>query len=290
VKVQKESNMLIEGFMLLANRKVAEKIGLKKSQSKPKTFVYRVHDEPNPEKLQKFAELVTKLGYRMKLGSRKGVASSFNHLFDEIAGKGEETMIETLAVRTMSKAEYSTENVGHYGLAFTYYTHFTSPIRRYPDLMVHRLLEKYMAGKPAVNKDEYEEYCIHCSEMERKAVEAERASVKYKQAEFLQDKIGESFTGLISGVSKYGLYVELDGSKCEGMVSLRTMDDDFYYLDEDNYKVIGQHYGREFRLGDHVKVKVKHVDMQRKQMDFVFDELPALKNPKPQKPTYGKKR
>ncbi|MBV2246597.1 MAG: ribonuclease R [Lentimicrobium sp.] len=290
VKVQKESNMLIEDFMLLANRKVAEKVGLKKSQSKPKTFVYRVHDEPNPEKLQKFAELVTKLGYRMKLGSRKGVANSFNRLFDEIAGKGEETMIETLAVRTMSKAEYSTENVGHYGLAFTYYTHFTSPIRRYPDLMVHRLLERYMAGKPSVNKDEYEEYCIHCSEMERKAVEAERASVKYKQAEFLQDKIGERFTGLISGVSKYGLYVELDGSKCEGMVSLRTMDDDFYYLDEDNYKVIGQHNGREFRLGDHVKVKVKHVDMQRKQMDFVFDELPAPKNPKFQKPTSGKKK
>lgn len=290
VKVQKESNMLIEDFMLLANRKVAEKIGLKKGQAKPKTFVYRVHDEPNPEKLQKFAALVTKLGYRMKLGSRKGVANSFNHLFDEIAGKGEETMIETLAVRTMSKAEYSTENVGHYGLAFPYYTHFTSPIRRYPDLMVHRLLEKYMSGKPSVSKDEYEEYCIHCSEMERKAVEAERASVKYKQAEFLQDKIGETFPGLISGVSKYGIYVELDGCKCEGMVSLRNMDDDFYYLDEDNYKVIGQHYGREFRLGDHVKVKVKHVDLQRKQMDYVFDELPAPKNPIPQKKTYGKKR
>ncbi|MDD3743483.1 MAG: ribonuclease R [Lentimicrobiaceae bacterium] len=290
VKVQKESNMLIEDFMLLANRKVAEKVGMRKQKNTAKAFVYRIHDEPNPEKLEKFAQLVAKLGYRMNLGSRKGVASSFNHLFDEIAGKGEETMIETLAVRTMSKAEYSTENVGHYGLAFAYYTHFTSPIRRYPDLMVHRLLDKYLSGKPSVNKDEYEEYCIHCSEMERKAIEAERASVKYKQAEYLQDRIGERFSGLISGVSKYGLYVELDGNKCEGMVSLRSMDDDFYYLDEDNYKVIGQHHGREFRLGDPVKVKVKHVDLQRKQMDFVFDELPAPKNPKYQPTAHNNKR
>lgn len=271
IKEQKESNMLIEDFMLLANRRVAEKIGKKRGNVNPKTFVYRVHDEPNPEKLQKFSEFLIKLGYKLNTGSRKGVANSFNTLFEQIAGKGEKTMIETIAIRTMSKAEYSTVNVGHYGLAFTHYTHFTSPIRRYPDLMVHRLLEWYLEGKESVNKDEYEEYCVHSSEMERKAAEAERASIKYKQAEYLQDKIGQSFTGLISGVSKYGIFVELDGSKCEGMISLKYMDDDFYYLDDDNYRVIGQHHGREFKLGAPVKIRVKRVDLQRKQMDFVLD-------------------
>jgi ribonuclease R len=271
VKEQKEANMLIEDFMLLANRRVAEKIGQKKGQSTPKTFVYRVHDEPNPDKLAKFSEFLTKLGYKLNLGSHKSVANSFNHLFEQIAGKGEKTMIETIAIRTMSKAEYSTVNIGHYGLAFPFYTHFTSPIRRYPDLMVHRLLEWYLEGKGSASKEEYEEYCVHSSEMERKAVEAERASIKYKQAEFLQDKIGQSFNGLISGVSKYGLFVELEGSKCEGMVSMKYMDDDFYYLDEDNYRVIGQHRGREFKLGAQVKIRVKRVDLQRKQMDFVLD-------------------
>lgn len=271
IKEQKESNMLIEDFMLLANRRVAEKIGKKRGNVNPKTFVYRVHDEPNPEKLQKFSEFLTKLGYKLNTGSRKGVANSFNNLFEQIAGKGEKTMIETIAIRTMSKAEYSTVNVGHYGLAFTHYTHFTSPIRRYPDLMVHRLLEWYLEGKGSVNKDEYEEYCVHSSEMERKAAEAERASIKYKQAEYLQDKIGQSFAGLISGVSKYGIFVELDGSKCEGMISLKYMDDDFYYLDDENYRVIGQHHGKEFKLGAPVKIRVKRVDLQRKQMDFVLD-------------------
>lgn len=271
VKEQKEANMLIEDFMLLANRRVAEKIGQKKGQSTPKTFVYRVHDEPNPDKLAKFSEFLTKLGYKLNLGSHKSVANSFNNLFEQIAGKGEKTMIETIAIRTMSKAEYSTVNIGHYGLAFPFYTHFTSPIRRYPDLMVHRLLEWYLEGKGSASKEEYEEYCVHSSEMERKAVEAERASVKYKQAEYLQDKIGQSFNGLISGVSKYGIFVELEGSKCEGMVSMKYMDDDFYYLDEDNYRVIGQHHGREFKLGAPIKIRVKRVDLQRKQMDFVLD-------------------
>ena len=277
IKEQKEANMLIEDFMLLANRKVAEKIGRKTGETKPKTFVYRIHDEPNPDKLQKFSEFLNKLGYKMNIGSRKGLAKSFNQLFDQIAGKGEENMIESIAIRTMAKAVYSTVNIGHYGLAFQHYTHFTSPIRRYPDLMVHRILEWYMHGKASVNKDEYEEYCTHSSEMERKAVEAERASVKYKQAEFLVDKIGQSFNGLISGVSKWGIFVELEGSKCEGMISLRYLDDDFYYLDDDNYRVIGQHYGREFKLGAPVKIKVKQVDLQRKQMDFVLDEEPVSK-------------
>lgn len=276
VKEQKEANMLIEDFMLLANRKVAEKIGQKKGQAKAKTFVYRIHDEPNPDKLQKFSEFLTKLGYKLNIGSHKSVANSFNQLFEQIAGKGEKTMIETIAIRTMSKAEYSTINVGHYGLAFPFYTHFTSPIRRYPDLMVHRLLDWYLAGKGSVGQNEYEEYCVHSSEMERKAVEAERASIKYKQAEYLQDKIGQAFDGLISGVSKYGLFVELEGSKCEGMVSLKYMDDDFYFLDDDNYRVIGQHHGREFKLGDKIRIRVKRVDLQRKQMDFSLDETFAL--------------
>ncbi len=272
IKEQKEANMLIEDFMLLANRSVAEKIGKKKNEEKPKTFVYRIHDEPNPEKLLKFSEFLNKLGYKMNIGSRKQISKSFNNLFEEIAGKGEEAMIESIAIRTMAKAVYSTFNIGHYGLAFPYYTHFTSPIRRYPDLMVHRLFDAYLHGKPSADQNEYEDYCTHSSDMERKAAEAERASVKYKQAEYLQDKIGQSFKGLISGVSKWGIYVELEGNKCEGMISMRDMDDDFYYLDEDSYRVVGQHRGREFRLGDPIDIRVKKVDLQKKQMDFSLDE------------------
>ena len=272
VKEIKDSNRLIEDFMLLANKKVASLIGAKKENSSPKTFVYRVHDEPNAEKLDTFVQFLSKLGYKMKLGSRKNLANSFNNLFENIAGKGEENMIETIAIRTMSKAYYSTDNIGHYGLAFPYYSHFTSPIRRYPDLMVHRLLEMYLEGKASANKADYEVRCEHCSKMEKKAADAERASVKYKQAEYLSDKIGQTFFGLISGVSKWGIFVELEGNKCEGMVSLKQLADDFYYLDEDNYQVIGQRYGHKYKLGDRVKIKIIRVDISKKQMDFVMVE------------------
>ena len=268
IKEQKDSNRLIEDFMLLANRKVAELIGKKQAKEKHKTFVYRVHDMPSPEKLNTFIEFLGKLGYSLKINSQESLARSFNDLFKQIAGKGEENMIETIAIRTMAKAEYSTDNIGHYGLAFKHYTHFTSPIRRYPDLMVHRLLEHYLEGGSSVSKDVYEDKCVHCSLMERNAIEAERDSVKYKQAEFLLDKVGQEFDGLISGVSKWGIYVEIVGNKCEGMVRLQDLQDDFYYLDEDNYQVIGSRYGQQYKLGDPVRIRVKKIDMSRKQMDF----------------------
>ena len=212
IKEDKEANWLIEEFMLLANRRVAERIGAPASNSSPssktrgaKTFVYRVHDEPNPEKLNTFVEFVAKLGYKIRTSSRQALAHSYNSLFESIAGRGEEYMIDSIAIRTMSRAYYSTENIGHYGLGFRYYTHFTSPIRRYPDLMVHRLLQLYLPGGPSVNADEYEDYCRHCSAMEKRAADAERASIKYKQAEFLSDKLGQTFPALISGVSKWGI-------------------------------------------------------------------------------------
>jgi ribonuclease R len=268
VKEQKEANWMIEDFMLLANRRVAERIGRRRGKVEPKTFVYRIHAEPSPEKLNQFVQFVGKLGYNMRLGSERSLAKSFNDLFSQVHGKGEENLIETLAVRTMAKAEYSTDNIGHYGLAFQYYTHFTSPIRRYPDLMVHRLLEAYLDKKPSANKEKYDEMCQHSSEMERKAVEAERASIKYKQVEYMSDKVGQDFDGLISGVSKYGIYVEVKGNKCEGMVRLSEMDDDYYYLDEDNYRVIGNRYKQEFKLGDPIRIRVKHIDIRKKQLDF----------------------
>lgn len=272
VKEQKESNMLVEEFMLLANREVAEFIGKPSGKQKPKTFIYRVHDEPNPEKLSTMAEFVEKLGYKMNVGSRKGISNSFNRLFKQIAGKGEQYLIESIAVRTMSKAEYSTQNIGHYGLSFNYYSHFTSPIRRYPDLMVHRLLFHYLSGGNSAVASEYEEKAQHCSEVERRAMEAERESIKLKQAEYLFDKVGEEFRGTITGVSKWGIFVELSESHCEGMVSLKTMKDDFYYLDEDNYRVVGHKYHEVYQLGDAVDIVVKNVDLSKKQMDFKLVE------------------
>ncbi len=272
IKEDKEANWLIEEFMLLANRRVAERVGapasITSSTRSPKTFVYRVHDEPNPEKLNTFVEFVAKLGYKIKTSSRQALAHSYNSLFESIAGRGEEYMIDSIAIRTMSRAYYSIENIGHYGLGFRYYTHFTSPIRRYPDLMVHRLLQLYLHGGPSVSADEYEEYCRHCSLMEKRAADAERASVKYKQAEYLSDKLEQTFPALISGVSKWGIYAEIEGNKCEGMIPIGSLHGDYYMLDEDNYQVIGRRYGKCYKLGDPVTIRVKGVDMTKKTIDF----------------------
>lgn len=270
VKEQKEAHRLIEDFMLLANQKVAELIGKVDGKHKAKTFVYRVHDEPDPEKLNTFANFVSKLGYNLKLNNRADVVKSYNQLFKDIEGKGEKNMIETIAIRTMSKAYYSTNNIGHYGLSFPFYSHFTSPIRRYPDLMVHRLLHHYLENGNDMSAVDYEEKCKHSSEMERNAIMAERASIKYMQAVYMADKVGQEFDGLISGVSKWGVYVEIQETKVEGMVRMKDMDDDFYFLDEENYQVLGQRNGKAYKLGDPVRIKVKAIHVQKKQLDFVI--------------------
>ena len=284
VREQNESHELIEDFMLMANRTVAETFGKPDSKWKNYTFVYRVHDEPNPEKLNKFMLLISRLGYTMDISSRSKLVSSYNKLFADVEGKGEKNLIETVAVRTMAKAIYTTDNIGHYGLAFDYYTHFTSPIRRYPDLMVHRLIERYLIeNQGSADKKEYEEMCLHSSEMEKQAEEMERQSVKYKQAEYLKDKIGQVFEGLVSGVSKWGLFVELKDNKCEGLVRYENLPGDYYYLDEDNFRVIGEDTGHVIQLGDEVRVVVKAVDLFKHKMDFeMLPDLSMMKR-KPKK-------
>jgi ribonuclease R len=269
----KDSNKLIEEFMLLANRLVAETIGKVGKGRKAKTFVYRIHDLPIPEKLSNFAEFIRRFGYKLKdKGSDAEISKSINNLLDEVQGKKEQNMIETLAIRSMAKATYSTQNVGHYGLAFKYYTHFTSPIRRYPDMMVHRLLERYLSGGRSVNEQQTEEACKHCSNMESLAVNAERTSVKYKQVEFMSDKLGMIFDGVISGVTEWGLYVELADNACEGMVPIRGLVDDYYEYDEKTYSLIGTRKKHRYCLGDPLKIKVVKANLERKQLDFSLVE------------------
>ena len=268
VKERKDAHKLIEDFMLLANRKVAEHVS-KMGKGKHKyTFVYRVHDTPKPDALANFSQFAAKFGYRINTKSDKETAKSLNYLMEDVEGKKEQNVLTQLAIRSMAKAIYTTKSSSHYGLAFDHYTHFTSPIRRYPDVMVHRLLFHYLNGGQSANEEHYEKLCQHSSQMEKKAADAERASVKYKQAEYLRDQVGNVFSGVISGVTEWGMYVEIIENKCEGMIRLRDISDDFYTLDEKNYAIIGQRKKKVYQLGDEVRIRVKNVDLTKKQIDF----------------------
>ena len=272
-KKSKDANKLIEEFMLIANRTVAESIGRVRKGTKAKTLPYRVHDQPDPTKLETLRQFVVKFGYKMKTGGTKGaISKSLNTLMDECAGKKEQKLIETVALRAMMKAKYSIHNIGHYGLAFDYYTHFTSPIRRYPDTMVHRLLTKYQQGGRSANKDHYEELCEHCSDMEIVAQNAERDSIKYKMVEFMADKIGQVYDAHISGIQSYGIYCEIDENHCEGLVSLRDLGGDYYEFDEKNYCLVGRRQHHVYQLGDPVRIRVASANVERKQLDFVIEE------------------
>ncbi len=271
-KESKDANKLIEEFMLLANRTVATAIGLPKDKrKKAKAFVYRVHDMPDQEKLVNLSSLARNFGFKIKpTGTPKEVNRSLNKMLEGVKGRGEENFLSTLAIRSMAKAVYTTENIGHYGLGFDYYTHFTSPIRRYPDMMVHRLLDRYLNGGRSVNVEKLEDECKHSSNMEQLAANAERASIKFKQVEFMGDHLGEVYSGVISGVTEWGLYVELDENKCEGLVPVRDLADDYYDYDEKNYCLVGRRNGNRYRLGDTVKVQVARANLDKKQLDFVL--------------------
>lgn len=267
-KIQKEANQLIEEFMLLANRKVAEFVGKARENYKTKPFVYRIHDKPNPEKFDSFRSFVTRFGYSVEGGTDKQISKSLNKLLKEVKGKKEQNLIETLALRAMAKARYSANNIGHYGLGFPHYTHFTSPIRRYPDMMVHRLLAHYLDGGKPKSEDELERLCKHSTNMEIKATDAERASIKYKQVEFMSDKIGQQYLGVITGVTNFGFFVELNETKCEGLVPIRELHDDFYEFDEESYCLTGRQTDRKFQLGDELMVEVWRANLPKKQLDF----------------------
>lgn len=287
-KMSKEANKLVEELMLLANRTVAKTIGDPGKLRKAKAFVYRIHDKPDPVKLADLASLAANFGYKIKTqGTPREINRSINKMLQEVQGRGEENLLSTLAVRCMAKAVYSVNNIGHYGLCFDYYTHFTSPIRRYPDMLVHRLLAKYLDGGRSVNLDKLEDECEHCSKMEQTAVQAERSSIKYKQVEYMSTRLGEEYAGVITGVTEWGLYVELTENMCEGLIPVRDLANDYYNLDERNYRLVGERTGTSYRLGDEVVVRVARADIQRRQLDFVpiTDNGSGLENPytKPRK-------
>ena len=270
-KKSNDATQLIEEFMLLANRTVAESVGRVKKGTKAKTLPYRIHDQPDPTKLETLREFVVKFGYKMKTSGTKGaISKSLNALMDGCQGKKEQKLIETVALRAMMKAKYSTHNIGHYGLAFEYYTHFTSPIRRYPDTMVHRLLTKYQDGARSANQQKYEELCEHCSDMEQTAQQAERDSIKYKMVEFMEDKIGNEYDAHISGIQSYGIYCEIDENHCEGMVPMRDLDDDYYDFDERNYCLVGRRHHHKYQLGDPIRIKVARANLEKRQLDFAL--------------------
>ena len=288
-KRSKDANKLIEEFMLLANKTVAESIGKTTKGKKAKTLPYRVHDNPDPQKFENLREFTAKFGYKLKSSSTKGAtARALNKLMDEVQGKREEKVIQTIALRSMMKAKYTTHNIGHFGLAFDYYTHFTSPIRRYPDTMVHRLITRYQHGGRSANKEHYEELCEHCSDMELVAQSAERDSIKYKMVEFMGEHIGECYDAHISGIQSFGIYAEIDENHCEGMIPMRDLDDDYYDFDEKNYCLVGRRRHHVYQLGDPIRIQVAKANLERKQLDFTLDDGRPKKQQQAEMPTDGK--